>query len=352
MIENILNHKIFRRLSHNIVIDLGTSNSSVTVKSIGIKFNEPSYISYDLRKKAVIAAGEPAKNMLGRTPPYIKVIKPFKEGVIANFEMASFFIEHLLKKIKNAGILKPQIMTAVPVNSSEVERRALQEALRIAGARSVFLIEQVIASAVGADIPIMDAYGGLIADLGYSSCRVAIISLGGIVMYRNTPIAADSMDDAIASMMRRKYNLLIGELSAQELKKQLGFAVLTEQEKFMTVKGRDISSGLPACAEVSSEDVFSAISDCLKNIMELVKSCIELAPHELIGDIIEKGVTISGGISCLRGIDRFLSEKLNVKCTIAPDPIFSVALGMEKIINDPHLMSSLFAGGKDRVNEF
>ncbi len=351
MIDNLFEHKILKRFSHDVVIDLGTSDSSVIVRSAGIKFSEPSFVAYDLRKKSVIAVGHEAKKMLGRTPPEIKIVKPIKEGVIGNFEMASALIDYLLKKIKNSALLKPRIMAAIPVNSSEVERRAIQEALRIAGARVVYLIEQVVAAAIGADIPVMDAYGGLVVDFGAAACRVAIISLGGIVMNRTTPIAGDSVDDAIAAMMRRKFNLLIGDNSAQELKKQLGFVFTTDQEMSMLVKGRDITSGLPACVSVTSQDVSEAMSDCLKTILELVKSCIELAPHELIGDIIEKGITISGGMSFLRGLDRFLSEGLNLKCKIAPDPSFSVALGMERILADSVLMNALFSNRRDRANE-
>lgn len=350
--ETFLNSRFIKRFSTDIAIDLGTLNSCVVADNSAFKFSEPSFVAFNHKKRQIIAIGAQAKSMQGRTPPDIRVVRPIKGGVIGNFEMACALIEYLLKRIKTSGLIKPRIMAAVPHECSEIERRAIQESLRLAGARVVYLIEQTIASAIGSDIPIMEANGGIIVDLGASQCRVALISLGGIVEYRDTLIAGLSMDEAVSAMLASKYKLLVGALTAEELKKQLGSAVELEQKSTMLVKGRDVASGLPAAREIAADDVYQAIADLpLKMITETVKGCIENTPHGLISDVIDKGITISGGIAYLRGLDRLLSERLNIKCKIAPEPLFSVAKGMERIMSDPHLMKSFFSNSNDRISE-
>lgn len=342
--------KIAGQLSYDVAIDMGTSNISVMVKGTSIKFSEPSYVAYDIKKRASIAFGNEARQMLGRTPPNIKVVKPIRDGAVANFERASDFLEYLLRKLRHNGLLKPRVMVALPLNSSEIERLAVQEAIRVAGARSVYIIEQPVAAAVGADISVMDSYGGILVDFGAASVRFSLISLGGIVINKSLPIAGEAMNDAIAAMLRRKFNLLIGEISSENLKKELGSAAALQQIITAVVKGRDITSGLPRAVTVSSDDVREAISDSLNSAVEMIQGCIETAPHELISDIIDKGIVLSGGTAFLRGLDRMFSQALQLRCYIASDPNYSVVVGIEKIFRDRMFMQELFKNTKDRMS--
>ncbi|MBR0519343.1 rod shape-determining protein [bacterium] len=348
--ENILSIPFLKHLSSDIAVDLGTSNSRISSDSTSAKFSESSFAAYDQRKKQVIAVGDMAKKMLGRTPPYIKIIRPIKNGIIGNKETACYLIAYLMKNLKFSNLIKPRVLAGVPDDSSEIERFSVLEAFRLSGARIVYLIEQIIAVAIGSDIPVMEANGNIIVDLGTTSCRVAIISLGGIVKMQTTPFAGEYMDKAVSEMLMRKYNLLVGELTCEKIKLQLGSAVPLDQKNSMHVGGRNIKTGLPDSATVWTNDVFEALSEPVNKIVKTIESCIESAPHGFINDIVDKGITISGGIASMRGLDRLITKKLRMKCKIAPEPSFSLVRGMERILADKHLMRFFFNSSQDRLN--
>jgi rod shape-determining protein MreB and related proteins len=332
---------ILSRFSADVGIDLGTSNTPIIVKGTGVRLREPSYVAYDLEKKKIIAIGHEAKVMYGRNHRTIEIIRPIKDGAIGNFEMASSMLEFMLRRIKNYGLFRPRIMIGVQTNSSEVERRAIQEAARLAGARVVYIIKHPIAAALGADIAILDSKGAMILDLGGGTSEVTVISLGGIVASRSSTIAGEKMDEAVQSMARKKYNLLIGEITAEEIKIKLGSAIPFEPAVSALVKGRDLASGLPRAVQMSSEDIYECLQESIAAIVELIKNCLESTPPEIMGDIIDSGIMITGGLSQLNGLDICLSKSLGLPCHVATDPAFAVARGIERILKEDRLMKAL-----------
>jgi rod shape-determining protein MreB and related proteins len=337
---------VLSRFSADVGIDLGTSNTPVIVKGTGVRLREPSYVAYDLEKKRIIAIGHEAKIMYGRNHRTIEIIRPIKDGAIGNFEMASSMLEFMLRRIRNHGFLRPRIMIGVQTNSSEVERRAVQEAARIAGARVIYVIKHPLAAALGADIPILDSRGAMILDLGGGTTEVTVISLGGIVASRSSTIAGEKMDEAVQSMTRKKYNLLIGEITAEEIKMKLGSAIPMAPSLCANVKGRDLASGLPKAIQMNSEDVYDCLQESLSAIIELIKNCMESTPPELLGDIIDSGIMMTGGLAQLNGLDVFLTNAMGLPCHVAPDPAFAIARGIEKILKEGRLMQALIKSPK------
>ncbi|MDQ7822434.1 MAG: rod shape-determining protein [Candidatus Eremiobacteraeota bacterium] len=348
--NNITMDTIMSRFSADVGIDLGTATTCVVARGTGVKLCEPSYVAYDIKKKKIIAIGRDAKVMFGRHHGNIQIIRPIKDGVIGNFEMASLFIEFLMRRIKNYGFLRPRVMLGVPADISEVERRAVQEAIRIAGARTVYLVEQPIAAAIGADVPIMESYGCVVLDLGAASSKVSVISLGGIVMSRSTPFASEKMDEAIQTMVRKKFNLLIGDNTSEDLKVNIGAALQLDEPIKVTVKGRDLTSGLPRAIYINSDDINECLIESIRSIVDLVKNCIEFTPPELMGDIIDKGVVMTGGGAMLQGLDVLLTHALKLKCRVPPEPAFCVARGIERIFKDQRLMNAIFKQKKGKIS--
>jgi len=327
--------------SSDVGIDLGTANTPVLVRGKGIKLREPSYVAIDSIQKRVIAVGHEARLMYGRTPPYISVVRPIRDGVISDFDIAQSMLRYLLNRLGNHGILRPRVIVGIPPDVTDVEQRAVSEAARQAGARSVCLVSQPMAAAIGAGLPVLEPSGSMVVDIGAGTTAVAVISLGGVVVWRARRVAGDEMDDAILNYVRRAHHVLIGELSAEELKMELGSASRNGEQDVALVKGLDLKTGLPKVQKIRTGEIYEALADIILMIAELVKSTLEATPPELVSDIVQKGIVLTGGGSLLKGLDQILSKKAGVPCHRASDPLSSVVLGTETIFNNPRLMKAV-----------
>ena len=326
-------NKIIGILSADMAIDLGTANTLVYVKDAGIVLNEPSVVAVlnnNTGKKQVIAVGQEAREMLGRTPGNIEAIRPLKDGVIADFEIAEEMIKHLIRKVHNRrALIAPQIVICVPHGSTAVERRAIQESAESAGARKVFLIEEPMAAAIGAGLPVTEATGSMIVDIGGGTTEVAVLSLGGIVYARSVRVGGDHMDEALIGYMRRHHNLLIGEASAEKLKREIGTACPPESGdgRSMEIKGRDLINGVPKEVILTERQVAESLSEPVGGIIDAVKTALENTAPELAADIVDKGIVLTGGGALLNGMDTVLRQSTGLPVSIAEDPLLSVALG-------------------------
>ncbi len=317
--------------SNDLAIDLGTANTLVYVKGKGIVCSEPSVVavSKDGRGvKHVLAVGRDAKEMLGRTPGNIEAIRPMRDGVIADFEVTGAMLKHFIRKAHNRKtLIRPRIIVCVPFGVTEVEKRAVKESAEAAGAREVFLIEEPMAAAVGSGLPVMEAQGNMVVDIGGGTTEVAVISLGGIVFSRSIRVAGDKMDEAIVHYLKRKYNMLVGERTAEQIKIQIGNAYPNGEIKTMLVKGRDLVAGVPRTFEINSEEVREAIIEPVTAIVEAVKFTLERTPPELAADIVDKGIMLSGGGALLKNLDVLFREETGLPVVIADDPLTSVVRG-------------------------
>ena len=332
-------------MSNNLAIDLGTSSTLVFKGGEGVLLNEPSIVAIRKDHQAgekVLAVGKEAKQMLGRTPGNIVVIRPIKDGVIADFEITKEMLKHFIRKALNRRIFTAlRVIISVPVEVTDVEKRAVRESTLSAGAREVYLIEEPMAAAIGAGLPVTEPYGNLIVDIGGGTTEVAVISLGGIVYNESVRIAGDKMDEAISQHIKRKYNLLIGERTAELIKIEIGTAHYTDQIKTMEVKGRDLLAGMPKTVEVNSDEVRDALVGTVNSIVGVVKKTLERTPPELAADIVEKGVVLTGGGALLRNIGLLLREETGLPVTIADDPISSVVLGAGKALDELNLLKAI-----------
>jgi len=332
-------------LSADMAIDLGTANTLVYVKGRGIVLNEPSVVAIASHrgKKQVLAVGEEAKLMLGRTPGNIQAIRPLRDGVIADFEVAEEMIKHFIRKVHNRrSFASPQIIICVPSGSTAVERRAIQESAESAGARRVFLIEEPMAAAIGAGLPIQEPGGNMIVDIGGGTTEVAVISLSGIVYSKSVRIAGDEMDEAIVQYIRKHYNLLVGERRAEEIKVNLGSAYpMGGERRTMEVKGRDLIDGIPKTIVITDEEIREALREPVMTIVETVRTCLERTPPELAADIVDKGIVITGGGALLRGLDHLLRQETNLPVTPGDDPLSCVALGTGKVLDELDLLKKV-----------
>ena len=317
-----------------MAIDLGTANTLVYVKGKGILLNEPSVVAItEIKgKNHVLAVGEEAKTMLGKTPGNIRAIRPMADGVIADFDVAEEMIKHFIKKVNNS-ILSPQVVVCVPSGATAVERRAIQESAEAAGARRVFLIEEPMAAAIGANLPVGEPAGNMIVDIGGGTTEVAVISLGGIVVAKSIRVAGDEMDTAIIQWFRNEHKLEVGPSTAESIKKSVGSAMRVKTE-MIAVKGRDLVSGIPKTIEVSSDEIRQALKDPINAIVEAVKRALERTPPELSSDILDQGIIMTGGGSMLKGIDQLIREQTSVPVNIAEDPLLSVVRGTGKVLED------------------
>jgi rod shape-determining protein MreB len=328
--------------SSDVGIDLGSANTPVVVRGRGIRLHEPSYVAVDRVRKKVIAVGHDARMMTGRTPPYISVIRPIRDGVISDFDVAQSMLRYFLEKLGNRGVLRPRVIVGIPPDITDVEQRAVSEAARQAGARSVYLVSQPMAAAIGAGLPVLEPTGSMLVDIGAGTTDVAVIALGGVVVGRARRVAGDEIDEAILNHVRKVHQLSIGERSAEELKMDLTSPSRNGKRESVRVKGLDLRTGLPDSREITSNEVYEAVSDIIMMIAELVKSTLEVTPPELVSDIVQRGITITGGTAMMEGIDQVLSLKTGVTCRKAPNPLYSVALGTEKIFNEAGLMKAIF----------
>ncbi len=327
--------KIFGAFSSDIGIDLGTANTLVHVKDQGIVLREPSVVAVKSGTNLVLAVGDDAKRMLGRTPGNIVAIRPLKDGVIADYEVTEAMLQHFVRKVHNRrrGI-SPRIVIAVPSGVTEVEKRAVREAAEAAGAREVHLIEEPMAAAIGVGLPVQEAAANMIVDVGGGTTEVAIISLSGIVYSRSVRVAGDELDEAIIQYMRRAYNLMIGERTAEEMKIRMGSAFPQAKETSVEVKGRDLVAGLPKTITITSAEIREAMMDPLNVIVESVRVTLERCPPELSGDLIDRGIVLTGGGALLKGLDKLLSEETGLPVHVAEDPLSAVAEGCGKVLEE------------------
>ena len=336
--------KLFGFMSADMAIDLGTANTLVYVKGQGIVLNEPSVVAIVTikGKKQVLAVGEEAKLMLGRTPGNIDAIRPLREGVIADFEIAEEMIKHFIRKVHHRrSFASPQIIICVPSGSTPVERRAIQESAESAGARRVFLIEEPMAAAIGAGLPVTEPTGSMVVDVGGGTTEVAVLSLGGIVYSRSVRTGGDKMDDAIGNFVKRKHNLLIGERTAEAVKIAIGTACITDGLRSMEVRGRDLVAGIPRTMEIKSDDVREALAEPIQAIVEAVRIALERTPPELAADIVDRGIVLVGGGSLLANLDILLREETGLPIMLAEDPFSAVVLGAGRCLEDPTLFSQV-----------
>lgn len=317
--------------SNDLAIDLGTANTLVSVKGRGVVLSEPSVVAVhrDIRGvKKVLAVGEEAKKMLGRTPGNIVAIRPMRDGVIADFEITEAMLHHFILRVHNRKkLVRPRIIISIPSGITPVERRAVKETAESAGAREVYLIEEPMAAAIGAGLPITEALGSMVVDIGGGTTEVAVISLAGIVYSKSVRVAGDRMDEAIVQYMKRKYSLLIGERSGEMIKTAIGCAYPDEEMRTVDVKGRDLISGIPKIIEINSEEIREAISEPVGMIVDAVRNALENAPPELAGDIVDRGIVLTGGGALLRNLDMLLKEETGLPISITDDPLSTVARG-------------------------
>jgi rod shape-determining protein MreB len=331
--------------SQDMAIDLGTANTLVVLKGKGVVLNEPSVVAIinEMGKKTVLAVGDEAKTMLGRTPGNIQAIRPLKDGVIADFIVTEEMIKHFIKKvhIKNT-FANPRILICVPTGSTPVERKAIQDSALAAGARRVQLIEEPIAAAIGAGLPISEATGSMIVDVGGGTTEIAVMSLGGVVFSTSLRVAGDAMDGAIISYMRKKFNLLIGESTAEKIKKEIGTAIPTSNNIFL-MKGRDIRTGTPKEISLTEEDACEALMPILSQMLSAIKEALENTPPELSADLVDMGLVLTGGGALLKNIDKLISKDTGLPVTIADNPLECVALGTGKALENEELFSTMLS---------
>ena len=333
--------------SNDLAIDLGTANSLIYIKGRGVVSSEPSVVAVKTDERGhrkVLAVGRDAKDMLGRTPGSIQTIRPMKDGVIADFEITEAMLRYFITRAHNRRtLMAPRIVICIPYGITPVEKRAVRDAAESAGAREVYLIEEPMAAAIGAGLPITEPSGNLIVDIGGGTTEVAVISLGGIVYSRSVRVGGDKLDDAIIQHMKRKYNLLIGERTAELIKCTLGNAYPTGQTETMEVKGRDLVAGLPKTLEINSDEIRDALQEPVNQIVEALRNTLEKTPPELAADIVDKGIMLAGGGALLRNLDLLLREETGLPVLIAEDPLTAVVLGSGMTLNDPSLLALVAA---------
>ena len=326
--------KFLGLLSSDIGIDLGTANTLVYVKDQGVVLREPSVVAVQSGTNNVLAVGDEAKRMLGRTPSNIVAVRPLKDGVIADFEVTEAMLRHFISKVHNGRVrAKPRVVIAVPAGITEVEKRAVQESAMHAGAREVYLIEEPMAAAIGVGLPVQDPAGNMIIDIGGGTTEVAVISLSGIVFSRSLRVAGDELDKAIVQYMKRSYNLMVGERTAEEIKIKIGSAYPMEQETSAEVKGRDLVTGMPKTRMITSQEVREALLEPISAIVDSVRVALESCPPELSADLVDRGLVLAGGGALLRGLDKLLSEQTGLPVHVAEDPLSAVAEGTGRCLN-------------------
>jgi rod shape-determining protein MreB len=333
---------IWGMFSNDLAIDLGTANTLVYLKGKGIVVSEPSVVAVQkdsTGQRKVLAVGKEAKKMLGRTPGSIVAIRPMKDGVIADFDITEEMLRYFIQKVHNRKTLvRPRIVICVPSGITQVEKRAVKESAESAGAREVYLIEEPMAAAIGAGLPITEASGNMIVDIGGGTTEVAVISLAGIVYAKSVRVGGDKMDEAIVQYLKRKYNLLIGERTAEQIKIEIGSAYPEEEVHTMDVKGRDLVSGIPKTLGINSTEIRDALSETVNAIVEAVRIALERTPPELAADIVDKGIVLAGGGANLRNLDALLRDETGLPVVIAEDPLSCVVLGSGKVLDELDLL--------------
>ena len=336
--------KITKIWSQDMAIDLGTANTLVVLKGQGVVLNEPSVVAVveEKGKKSVLAIGDEAKTMLGRTPGNIQAIRPLRDGVIADFIVTEEMIKHFIKKVHKRTLANPRILISVPTGSTPVERKSIQDSALAAGARKVQLIEEPIAAAIGAGLPISEATGSMVVDIGGGTTEVAIMSLGGVVYSNSLRTAGNAMDQALQDYMRSEYNLLIGDSTAEKIKKEIGTAIPASNNTY-AVKGRDIRSGTPKEVNISENDTAEALNPIIKQIVKGMKDALENTPPELSADLVDMGMTLTGGGALLKNIDKRFSKETGLPVNIADDPLACVAIGTGKALEQREIFANMLS---------
>ena len=331
--------------STDMAVDLGTANTLIYVKGHGIVCNEPSVVAVQKEARGgrrVLAVGAEAKRMLGRTPGNIEAIRPLKDGVIADFEIAEAMLRYFIRKVHNRKTLvRPRIIIGVPFGITEVEKRAVRESAASAGAREVYLVEEPMAAAIGAGLPITEPTGNMIVDIGGGTTEVAVISLAGIVFSRSVRVGGDKMDEAIVQYIKRKYNLLIGERTAELIKITIGSAYPGNEVQTMEIKGRDLVAGVPKTVEINDEEIRDSLLEPINQIVEAVRIALERCPPELASDIVDRGIVLAGGGALLRNLDVLLREETGLPVMVAEDPLTAVAMGAGKALDEINLLKEV-----------
>lgn len=330
--------------SKDIGIDLGTANTLIFMKGKGIIMREPSVVAVDTRNDTVRYVGQDAKEVIGRTPGSIVAVRPLKDGVIADFDITASMLQIFIRKVCNNSVLaRPRIIICIPSGVTEVERRAVREAAFKAGAKHVSIIEEPMAAAIGAGLPVAEATGSMVVDIGGGTSEVAVISLGGIVASRSVRVGGDELDNSIIQYIKRKYNLLIGERTAEDIKINIGSAFPLEEEATMDIKGRDLMDGLPKNIQITSEEIREALADPLSMVLDAIRTTLEKTPPELSADIIDHGITLTGGGALLRGLDQLIEKETGMPVHIAESPLDCVAMGAGRVLDDIDRLRDLLA---------
>jgi rod shape-determining protein MreB len=333
---------MYNYFSCDLAIDLGTANTLVYIKGRGIVLREPSIVVVDDRNGRIQAVGNEAKDMLGKTPANIRAIRPMKDGVIADFETTEKMLQYFIKKTRTGNqFLKPRIVIGIPCEITQVERRAVRDAALRARANEVYLIEQAMAAAIGADLPITEPGGNMIVDIGGGTTDVAVISLSGIVISKSIRIASNEMDEAIIQYIKKKYNLLVGERTAEQIKIKIGSAFPLDEPLEMEIKGRDLTYGIPKTLNVNDSEIREALEGVVQTLIEVVKNTLEKTPPELAADIVDRGIILCGGGALLKNLDKRLREETSLPIFIADDPLSSVVLGAGKILENLPLLEKI-----------
>jgi rod shape-determining protein MreB len=333
--------------ARDIGIDLGTANTLVHVKGRGIVVREPSVVAVNAKTNEVLAVGEAAKEMIGRTPGNIVAIRPMKDGVIADFDVTQSMIRHFIKKAISYGVFsKPRVVICVPSGVTEVEKRAVEDATLQAGAKEAYLIEEPMAAAIGANLPVEEPSGSMVVDIGGGTSEVAVISLGGIVTSKSLRIAGDELDDAIAHYIKKEYSLMIGERSAEQIKIKIGGAFPKTKEEKMGIRGRDLITGLPKNIEITSSEINEALKEPVNSIIDSIKFTLEKTPPELASDIMDRGIMLTGGGALLDGLDKLIMQETGMPVTIAENPLDCVALGTAKVLDEIETLKKVLISPK------
>ncbi len=338
--------RIMGMFSNDLAIDLGTANTLVYAKGRGIVLSEPSVVAVQKNSRGgterVLAVGKEAKQMVGRTPGHIVAIRPLREGVIADFEVTREMLKYFIRKAHNRkAFVRPRIIICVPHGITEVEKRAVKESAHSAGAREVYLIEEPMAAAIGAGLPITEPVGNMIVDIGGGTTEVAVISLSGIVISQSVRVAGDKMDEAITQFVKRKFNLMIGESTAERIKIEIGSALPTGENNSILVKGRDLITGIPKTVEITSDEVTEALFDVISVIVQAVKQTLEKTPPELAADIVDRGITLTGGGALLKNTDVLLHRETELPVKVAEDPLTAIVLGTGKALDEIELLKKI-----------
>lgn len=338
-------NRVFGLFSHDVGIDLGTANTLVWVSGKGIVIREPSAVARHKKTKEILAIGTSAKKMIGKAPATIETIRPLRDGVIADFDATEAMLSHYVKKVHESGtampkIPRPRVVVGIPSGVTEVERRAVADAALSAGAREAHLVEEPMAAAIGANLPVEEPDGVFICDIGGGTTDIAIISLGGIVLGRSIRVAGDKMNEAVINYVKLKYSLLLGETTAEQVKINIGSAY-PQKDKFFVVRGRDLESGLPKSVKLSSSEIREALAPIVQEIIKNITSILEETPPELVSDVIERGLVLAGGGALLAGIDKVIAEETKMPVWIADDPLTCVVKGCGKVLEEPRLLNKI-----------